>query len=123
MAPAKQPNVLLVDDEALVRETAAERLRQDGVRVLEADAAAQAVALLAEHPDIDVLFTDINMPGMDGVALANEVRRTHPHLHLILTSGRWTHPSGEAPDGAVFLQKPYSLDAVVQLVRRLARPA
>ncbi|HZZ90411.1 MAG TPA: response regulator [Caulobacteraceae bacterium] len=122
MSTARQPNVLLVDDEALVRETAAERLRADGMQVLEAAAGAQALALLAEHPEIDVLFTDVRMPGgMDGVALACEVRRTHPRLHLILTSGRWTHAGDEVPDGAVFLQKPYSLDAVAQLVQQLVK--
>lgn len=124
MAPARQPQVLLVEDEALLREVSADRLRDEGFRVLEAAAAADALALLEQNPEIDVLFTDVRMPGaIDGLALASEVRRIRPHLPVILTSGQWTAAPGQgAPDGAVFIQKPYSVGAVAQLVKALVKP-
>ena len=122
MATARQPNVLLVEDEPLLRSVSCERMREEGLRVIEAEAAQHAIALLAEHPEIDVVFTDVNMPGpIDGLGLAVEVRRTRPHLHVILTSGLWTGQGKEVPDGIVFLQKPYEIDAVVQLVKTLVK--
>ena len=120
---ARRPNVLLVDDEPLVRAAASNLLRDEGCDVFEASAAEPAFALLVEHPEIDVLFTDLNMPGMDGLDLACRVRRTHPNLHVILTSGQWEHTGEQAPDGAVFLQKPYSIDSLAQLIKALVKAA
>jgi CheY-like chemotaxis protein len=122
MAQARLPNVLLVDDEPLLLAAASDQLRDEHVRVFEASDASQAVAMLDQSPEIDVLFTDLNLPGgMDGLGLAREVRRTHPHVHLILTSGLWAHAGDEAPEGAIFVQKPYSIDAVAHLVRALVK--
>jgi len=123
MNPARQPNVLLVEDEPLLRAVTSERLRDEGLRVVEAPAAAHAIALLEQHPEIDVLFTDVHMPGaIDGVALASVARELHPHLVVILTSGKWIRSDDDVPEGAVFLAKPYSIDAVAQLVKALVKP-
>jgi CheY-like chemotaxis protein len=123
MNPARQPNVLLVEDEPLLRAVSSERLRDEGLRVVEAPAAAHAIALLEQHPDIDVLFTDVNMPGpIDGVALASVARQLHPHLVVILTSGKWITGDADVPEGAVFVAKPYSTGAVAQLVKALVKP-
>jgi DNA-binding NtrC family response regulator len=120
---AGQPvKVLVVEDEALIGAMVSDALLDRGFDVQVVASADDAMRFLNSGLRIDVLFTDINMPGdMDGVALACEMRRTHPHLHLILTSGHWTHAGDQVPDGAVFLQKPYSLDAVVQLVKQLVK--
>lgn len=124
MATARQPSVLLVEDEPLLRSVSSERMRDEGLRVIEAEAADEAIALLEKHPEIDVVFTDVNMPGaIDGLGLAFEVRRTRPHMHVILTSGVWARRGEAAPDGVVFLQKPYSVEAVVKLVRTLLKSA
>lgn len=99
----RRPNVLLVEDEALLRAVTSDRLRDEGFRVIEAPAAADAIALLEQHPEIDVLFTDVNMPGpVDGLGLATQARRSRPHLHVIMTAGQWTGAS-EVPEGAMFL--------------------
>ena len=119
---ARQPNVLLVEDEALLRALTSDRLREEGFRVIEAAAAAEAIALLEQYPQIDVLFTDLNMPGpVDGLGLATQMRRSRPHLHVIMTSGRWAGANAEIPEGAMFLQKPYSLQAVARLIKALVK--
>jgi DNA-binding NtrC family response regulator len=119
---ARQPNVLLVEDEEFLRALASDRLRDEGFRVLEAAAAADAIALLEEHPEIDVLFTDVDMPGpVDGLGLAAQARRRRPHLHVIMTSGQWTATTADVPEGAMFVQKPYSLEAVARLVKALVK--
>jgi CheY-like chemotaxis protein len=124
MAGARQPNVLLVEDEPLLRAVTSERLRDEGLHVVEAPAAAHALALLEQHPEIDVLFTDVNIPGaIDGVALASVARQIQPRLVVIFTSGEWTGGDDAVPEGAVFVAKPYRVAAVARLVRALVRPA
>jgi CheY-like chemotaxis protein len=123
MILTRQPNVLLVEDEALVRAIISAHLRDEGFRVIEAAAAADAIALIEQHLEIDVLFTDVNMPGaIDGLDLAVEVRRSRPHIHVIMTSGRGVRASA-VPAGAVFFQKPYSVVAVAQLMRDMVKAA
>jgi two-component system, response regulator PdtaR len=122
MATARQPNVLMVEDEPLLLAFAADRLRDEGFRVIEAAAAADAVALFEQHPEVDLLFTDIEMPGaLNGLGLAFEVRRTRPHLPVIVTSGRQAPAGANVPEGVVFLQKPYSVDAVALLMKALVK--
>ncbi len=66
--------VLVVDDEAVLRFIASDVLEESGFQVLEAEDANAALKVLAEHPGVRVLFTDINMPGaLDGLDLAREV--------------------------------------------------
>jgi CheY-like chemotaxis protein len=117
-----RPNILLVEDEPLLRAVTSDHLREAGFRVIEAAAAADAIALLEQHPEIDVLFTDMNMPGpVDGLGLAIQVRRNRPHLHVIMTSGQWVGTNADVPEGALFLQKPYSVGAVAQLMKALVK--
>jgi len=107
-APENHRTILIVEDECLVRLSAAETLRDAGFEVLEAEDAEQALTLVASHDDIGLLFTDINMPGpLDGIALAWRIRQTQPDIRVVLTSGKMRPAPGEAPDGA-FLAKPYS---------------
>ncbi len=111
----RNPLILVVDDEALLRLIAADVLEDGGYRVLEAADAGSALALLAEHQDVGVLFTDVNMPGdLDGIDLAREVHRRWPHVKLVITSGR-VHPSGaDLPDSGRFVAKPYSPQKLLQ---------
>lgn len=122
MSTQAQPSVLLVEDEPLLRSITSEHLRDAGFQVMEAAAATEALALLDLHPEIAVLFTDVTMPGpLDGFDLACEVRRTRPRLHVIMTSGQWARRGAQVPEGAVFVQKPYSLDAIAKLMKALAK--
>lgn len=94
--------VLLVEDEALVRMATAELLAADGHAVLEAGSIAEAEALADRHPDI--LIADIALPDGDGVALARRLRARRPGLGVIIASGQRPQPQ---PQGVTWLDKPY----------------
>src|SRR5262249_36013278 len=80
--------VLVVADDDRVRRLTARRLRDLGYRVLEAGHGAEALAVLAETSDVEILFTDLVMPGgVSGIDLAREVRQRYPRIRIILTSG------------------------------------
>jgi two-component system, cell cycle sensor histidine kinase and response regulator CckA len=112
--------VLLVEDNADVRATALLQLRDLGYRVIEAENAAAALELLRQERQIDLLFSDVVMPGgMNGVELAREARRLRPGIKVLLSSG-FTDISGAlslrpGESGAV-LSKPYRKQ---DLARRL----
>jgi CheY-like chemotaxis protein len=101
--------VLVVDDEPLVRMTAADELEEAGFQVLEAWNADAALKVLeARSEEIHVLFTDVNMPGsMDGMALAEQVHQRWPHIRLLIASGYARPHSDEIPDHGHFVPKPY----------------
>lgn len=116
--------VLVVDDEALLRLNATEAFHDAGCTTYEAAATDEALDVLKEHPDISVLFTDINMPGeRDGVALAEAVHKVRPDVNLILTSGRERPTSATIPDHGQFIAKPYNLEALTDIVSALPRLA
>ncbi len=109
----------MVDDEAVLRFLASDVLEESGFQVLEAENAKAALQVLADHPDVRVLFTDINMPGaLDGLALAREVHARWPGINLVVTSGRLRPSDSEIPDSGRFVAKPYSPDALVNEIRR-----
>lgn len=117
-APA--PVVLVVDDEALLRLDATEALQQAGCRTYEAGETEEALEMLGLHPEISVLFTDINMPGRrDGLALAGEVHRQWPAIGVIITSGQERPSPSDIPAEGRFIAKPYDIGAVAELVKRL----
>jgi len=89
-----RPVVLIVEDEILVRLTAVFLLEEAGFATLEAGSADEAIKLLEARKDIQVVFTDINMPGsMDGLRLAHSIRHRWPPVQLVLTSGRRRIPN------------------------------
>ena len=111
--------VLLVEDEALVREMIAEELREAGLNVIEAGDGDLALKLIAAHDDIDLLLTDIKLPGStDGWEVARQARRRFASIPVVYASGHATSRSAEVPN-AVFFNKPYRPSAVVQLINGL----
>jgi CheY-like chemotaxis protein len=81
-------DVLVVDDEPLVREIVAESLYDDGLRVTEAASAEQALEIAGDRGAPDVLVTDVNLgQGMDGLQLAEEVRRRWPSAGVVIMTG------------------------------------
>lgn len=74
--------VLIVDDDALAREALAEVLQEHGYSVFLAGDGQQALDLLAAHPAIQVLLTDVKLPGMDGIELLARVRLAHLQTHV-----------------------------------------
>jgi two-component system, response regulator PdtaR len=100
--------VLIVENEALVRLELVDWLEEKGLLVLEAGDADQAIALLNSHPEIEILLTDIMMPGsLDGVRLAHHVRHRWPPVKIIIVSGLIDTQPSELPFDTIFIPKPY----------------
>lgn len=109
--------VLVVEDEALIRIEAADALADQGIMAWEAGDAEEALQALQQHPRIGLVFTDVNMPGkMTGLDLAHEVSKVRPDVGLIVTSGAVTIASNELPDHGTFLAKPYPTERMVSIV-------
>lgn len=120
--PRGHETILVVEDDARVRRVVVARLLDAGYTVIEAEAGAQALQLLAEHPDVALVFTDMIMPGgMSGSELAQHVRKIHPGMKVLLTSG-YAAPNlanGRLPDDAAWLLKPYTARELAQRLREL----
>jgi CheY-like chemotaxis protein len=114
--------ILVVEDEVLIRLSLSEWLRSEAHTVVEAASADEAMKLLGSILEIDLMITDIEMPGrIDGLGLAEQFRNERPALPVIVVSGR--SPSG--PIGALasaFLLKPYDFTRLARLVATLAAP-
>jgi two-component system cell cycle sensor histidine kinase/response regulator CckA len=102
--------LLLVEDEAPLRRLAERVLARAGHAVLAAESAEAALDLLAEGPAPAALVSDVSMPGMDGLALARELRRRWPGLPVVLLSGYAAGTIGRdlESEGIRFLAKPYA---------------
>ncbi len=111
--------VLVVEDESLVREMIAEELRDAGFGVLEAADGESASSILAAERQIDVLFTDIRLPGnFDGWDIARLARSRRAELPVIYASGYTVDRSAQVP-GSIFLNKPYVPSQIVATIRKL----
>ena len=114
--------ILLVEDEVLVRMVVADVLSEAGFTVLESASAEEALRLLETRPDVQVLFTDVNMPGaLDGLGLAQTVHERSPGVGILIGSGRIRPGVGELPVGARFITKPYAPSTLTDAVRAVAR--
>jgi len=114
--------IIVVEDEVLIRLEIADYLRDCGYHVIEASNADEALKVLRSDTAVDLVFSDIQMPGaMDGFGLARWIREHHPGTKVILTSG--IEKSAEAArdlcEGGPMMQKPYDHDRVVQRIRAL----
>lgn len=106
---SQQVQVLVVEDDGLIRMDLADILTDHGFSVLEAMNAEQALAMLEAQPAIRVVLTDIDMPGaMNGLSLANAAAEQWPDCRIIVISGRYVPEDGSLPEGARFLSKPIS---------------
>jgi two-component system cell cycle sensor histidine kinase/response regulator CckA len=107
--------VLLVEDEDGVRKFARFALEASGFVVTEAAAAEAALGLIGPDRPLDLLVTDLTMPGMDGRELAGRVRAARPGVGIVFASGYVPENDhfGRVP-GAVFLPKPYTPDALLR---------
>jgi CheY-like chemotaxis protein len=112
--------VLVVEDEPLIRMDIVDQLEDLGFVVMEAGNAKEAIAILAIRPDIQVMFTDIDMPGgMDGLKLAAAVRDRWPPIKIIVTSGLREVAIEDLPDDSRFFTKPYAGRAVASAMREM----
>ncbi|WP_149536101.1 hybrid sensor histidine kinase/response regulator [Siccirubricoccus phaeus] len=116
-------SILVVEDDERVRDVAAETLRDAGFRVIAAQDALEAMALLRRGEQFDVLFSDIVMPGgMTGIELAQQVTRLRPGMPVLLATGFAGTVEGSASHNFEVLQKPYDQAALVRRIAELAKP-
>lgn len=118
---AQAATVWVVDDDRSVRFVLTTALRDAGYTVEGFDSAAAALAALAQRPVPDLLFTDVRMPGDDGLVLLDKLKTAHPQLPVIVMSAYTDVAStaGAFRGGAhEFLSKPFDLDDAVELARR-----
>lgn len=109
-----RPVVLVVDDEAAVREVVSVVLSQAGFHTLAAESGPEALRVLERTSQVDLLFTDICMPGMDGFELAETAQKLRPGLDVLFTTGytgRW--PASGVP----VLRKPYRVRSLIAAVQ------
>src|SRR4051812_2181699 len=97
--------VLVVEDVPQVRATAVRIMEDLGCKVFDTYNGQDALRLPRAHPEIQVLFADVRMPGMSGTELAVEVQRLRPDLRIVLTSGRVTRQ--DVPADIPFVPKPW----------------
>jgi CheY-like chemotaxis protein len=113
--------VLLVEDEVLISNLVAEALSERGFTVHEVTTADAALRYIDSGAALDVLFTDINVPGrMNGAELAERARKLRPDLPIVYASGRYLATDiGALVPRSIFVPKPYDLTDVGQLLTRL----
>lgn len=115
----RKPTILIVEDEVLIRMAVCEHVRDEGFRVLEASNVAEAQAILRAREPIEIVFSDVNMPGaMNGIDLAQWVRDQYPDVRIILASGQVV-PGDDVKELGPFLRKPYSHDVLMTHIKRL----
>ena len=114
-ATTRQGRVLLVEDEDGVAALVTEMLGELGYEAMRAPTAAVALRLLDAQPDVDLVFSDMVMPGrMNGLELAREVNRRRPDLPVVLTTGYSEAAQSARKEGLRLLVKPYRIDALAE---------
>jgi CheY-like chemotaxis protein len=114
------PKVLVVEDEMLLRMRAVDIVEDAGFTPLEAVNADEALAILESRSDIDLLFTDIQMPGsMDGLKLAHAVHERWPSIGIILVSGKLTPTDSERPTDSRFFGKPLEVKQMISEIQEM----
>src|ERR1700681_2124509 len=114
------PNVLIVDDDEDTRTLLSEGLKRRGVAGDIAASAAECLEWVRDH-DLDVVVTDVQMPGLSGVQLCEQLRERHPHLLSIVLTGLGTYDTAieAVRSGAYdYLTKPVKIDVLVVALER-----
>ena len=119
-ALARRETILLVEDETFVREVASEVLRSAGYRVLTAKNAAEAARTYDfESGEVDLLLTDVVLPGESGRALAERLRQASPRLKVLLITGYAKQMRLEEVGTVACLAKPFSVGVLLGKVREV----
>jgi CheY-like chemotaxis protein len=114
--------VLVVDEEPIILDMISEELTSQGFSVLAAETGEAALSIIESDQRVDLLLTDIWLPGeLDGWRLAETARQTRPKLAVIYVIG-YTVERGEAVPGSVFLKKPYRPSEIVATILTLIAP-
>lgn len=117
------PSILLVDDDPGMRETLSEVLRDEGLHVVAAADAQEALALLAGQA-VSCVVSDVRMPGMNGIELARHLRRWKPDLPVLLVTGYHDPAALEEVQalGVPVYHKPLRPQTLLQALQQLCRP-
>jgi CheY-like chemotaxis protein len=113
----ERPTVLIVDDDDDVRDCATAILQGSGYRVVTAASPSEALQHLGEASMVDLMFTDIVLPEIDGFKLAELAQRRHPSLRVLYTSGYPERFAGRSTADGGLLSKPYRSAQLEQAVR------
>jgi two-component sensor histidine kinase/CheY-like chemotaxis protein len=114
------PNVLIVEDEMILRMRAVDIVEDAGFHPVEAVNADEALAILESRSDISLLFTDIQMPGsIDGLKLAHAVHDRWPSIKIILVSGQVKPSASETPTDSRFFGKPLGVEQMITELRAM----
>ncbi|MBB5942768.1 MULTISPECIES: response regulator [Xanthomonas] len=111
--------ILLVEDDQTIRELAAAMLAADGYRVLSAATAQEALEVLERHPDVELIFSDVQMPRCDGLSMVRQLRRRGIDTPALLTSGMHAPEPWMLPAYTGFLPKPYRRADLLAALDRL----
>jgi CheY-like chemotaxis protein len=107
----RRGKILVVEDVMLIRMATVDMVEQIGFQATEAGDGAEALAILQKDPEIEILLTDLGLPGMNGRQLVEEARRLRPDIKVIIASGYSTeNTAGGKPEGDItYLTKPFDL--------------
>jgi DNA-binding NtrC family response regulator len=114
---ANQQTILVVEDDPIIRMSSVIILEDAGFRVLEAKNSADALAMMARHDEIEILLTDVRMPGtMDGLALVERTQKEYPAIRAIVISGNASAEQACNAGASGFVAKPYLPTTMVRAV-------
>ncbi len=123
-SPSPRRSILVVEDELIIRMVVADELRDSGYDVIEALNADEALTILRSPVRVDLIFSDVRMPGsLDGLGLLTMVRKNFPDLPVIITSGHLEPSQAIARGANHFIAKPCAAELVVDAVRDLLTKA
>jgi two-component system, response regulator PdtaR len=111
------PTILVVEDEPFIRMSTVTTLEDEGFSVLQAQNSAEALDILSRHPEVNILITDVRMPGlMDGLALVARVQIDYPAIRSIVVSGNTSAEQASNAGALGFVAKPYLAQTILQAV-------
>ena len=116
-------NVLLVDDEVAFVETFAERLELRNFEISKAFSGPEALQVLEENKNVEVVILDVKMPGMDGIETLADIKRKHPLVEVMMLSGHADVASaieGMKQGAFDYLMKPVDMDQIIAKVTEAA---
>jgi CheY-like chemotaxis protein len=121
----RQKTVLIVDDEAMVRNVCSAMVRELGLNVMVAEDGLKALELLRNNgASIDCVILDLSMPKMDGFTVSREMRLIQPDVRIILSSGYHEQELERKNAGAgasLFIQKPYKMESLEDVLRQVLK--
>lgn len=121
--PRRDRTILVVDDMPMIRNLITLYLRNEGFETLAAANGEEALLLAHARPKLDLLLTDFEMPGMNGLELISQIHRTHPHTAVLLMSGALVESSytvSTLPKWIGYLAKPFGPAELLRKVREAA---